>query len=70
MRLINAKQAALLLDVRLPRLYELARRGVVPSIRLGEKQIRFSEPALNAFIERGGYARSRERHESKEGGRD
>ena len=59
MRLITAKEAAELLDVRLPRLYELARTGVVPSVRLGEKQIRFSEPALHAFIERGGIRDNR-----------
>jgi hypothetical protein len=33
MRLIKAKQAAEILDVRLPRLYELARSGAVPSVR-------------------------------------
>jgi len=54
MRLIKAKQAAELLDVRLPRLYELARLGRIPSVRLGEKSIRFSEPALRKFIQRGG----------------
>jgi excisionase family DNA binding protein len=54
MRLIKAKQAAELLDVRLPRLYELARLGRIPSVRLGEKSIRFSEPALREFVERGG----------------
>ncbi len=54
MRLIKAKQAAEILDVRLPRLYELARLGTVPSIRLGEKTIRFSESALKEFVERGG----------------
>jgi len=54
MRLIKAKQAAEILDVRLPRLYELARLGTVPSVRLGEKTIRFSESALKEFVERGG----------------
>jgi excisionase family DNA binding protein len=54
MRLITAKQAAELLNVRLPRLYELARLGQVPSVRLGEKSIRFDEAALREWIERGG----------------
>ncbi|CAN5547682.1 hypothetical protein BH20ACI3_BH20ACI3_38810 [soil metagenome] len=54
MRLIKAKEAAEILNVRLPRVYELARVGVIPSVRLGEKQIRFSEPALKEFVERGG----------------
>ena len=58
MRLIKAKQAAEILDVRLPRLYELARTGVIPCVRLGEKSIRFNEPALKEFVERGGAAQS------------
>jgi excisionase family DNA binding protein len=58
MRLIKAKQAAEFLDIRLPRLYELARMRAIPSVRLGEKSIRFSEPALREFIERGGFAQS------------
>ena len=58
MRLIKAKQAAELLDVRLPRLYELARLGTIPSVRLGEKSIRFSETALQEFVERGGVTQN------------
>lgn len=58
MRLIKAKQAAEILDVRLPRLYELARTGVIPCVRFGEKSIRFNEPALQEFVERGGIAQT------------
>ncbi len=58
MRLIKAKQAAEILDVRLPRLYELARLGTIPSVRLGEKSIRFSEPALKEFVDRGGVSQT------------
>lgn len=58
MRLIRAKQAAEILDVRLPRLYELARTGVIPCVRLGEKSIRFNEPALQEFVERGGLTQT------------
>jgi excisionase family DNA binding protein len=56
MRLIKAKQAAEILDVRLPRLYELARTGTIPCVRLGEKTIRFIEDALQEFAERGGVS--------------
>lgn len=56
MRLIKAKQAAELLDLRLPRLYELTRQRLIPSVRLGEKAIRFNEAALKEFIERGGIS--------------
>jgi excisionase family DNA binding protein len=65
MRLITAKEAAELLDIRLARLYELARTGVVPSVRLGEKQIRFSESALHAFIDRGGVRDNRNEREQQ-----
>ena len=54
MRLIKAKEAAELLDLRLPRLYELVRQRHIPSVRVGEKAIRFDEAALREFIERGG----------------
>jgi excisionase family DNA binding protein len=56
MRLIKAKEAAELLDLRLPRLYELTRQRLIPSVRLGEKAIRFNEAALKEFIERGGIS--------------
>ena len=54
MRLIKAKEAAELLDLRLPRLYELVRQRLIPSVKVGEKAIRFDEGALKEFIERGG----------------
>jgi excisionase family DNA binding protein len=54
MRLIKAKEAAELLDLRLPRLYELTRQRLIPSVRVGEKAIRFDEAALREWIQRGG----------------
>lgn len=56
MRLIKAKEAAELLDLRLPRLYELTRQRLIPSVRVGEKAIRFNETSLKEFIERGGIS--------------
>jgi excisionase family DNA binding protein len=64
MRLIKAKQAAELLNVRLPRLYELARLGTVPSVRLGEKQIRFNESALQEFCNGGGIRANGKAHDT------
>lgn len=52
-RLLRAEDAAAILGVRLRRTYELARRGVIPSVRLG-RQIRFSTAALDEFIRAGG----------------
>ncbi len=66
MRLIRAREAAELLDVRLPRLYELARVGAIPSVRLSERQIRFSEPALREFVERGGIQMNGGEHQHED----
>lgn len=52
--LLKADEAARILAVKTPRVYELARIGAIPSVRLGEKQVRFSEVALREFIEKGG----------------
>lgn len=54
MRLITAKQASEIMGVGVPRIYELARCGVIPSVRLGAKQIRFDEDELMAWARRGG----------------
>jgi len=57
MRLLTAKQTADVLQVALPRVYELAREGVVPAVRLG-RQVRFDEAALQQWIARGGAQNS------------
>jgi excisionase family DNA binding protein len=55
MRLLTAKQTSEVLQVKLPRVYELAREvlpaGVV--VRIG-RQVRFDESALNAWLSNGG----------------
>ena len=56
-RLLTAGQAAARLDVTLARLYELARTGTLPAVRLG-RQIRFSPAALTEWIESGSASRS------------
>jgi excisionase family DNA binding protein len=53
MRLLTAKQTAELLQVTLPRVYELARSGLIPCVRMG-RQIRFPESKLIEWIEQGG----------------
>jgi excisionase family DNA binding protein len=52
-RLITAQEAAAVLHVTRFRLYELARIGLLPTVRLG-RQVRFDPSALQAFIETGG----------------
>jgi excisionase family DNA binding protein len=54
MRLIQAKRASEVLSVSLARLYELARLGIIPVVRLGPRQIRFDEDALTEWVQRGG----------------
>lgn len=52
-RLLGADEAAKYLAVKRFRIYELARTGIVPSVRLG-RQLRFAPAALDAFIAQGG----------------
>lgn len=54
MQLIDAKQAAQILQVRKARLYELVRLGMIPSVRLGQRQVRFDLDALAAWSKSGG----------------
>lgn len=54
MRLIQAKRASEVLSVSLARLYELARLGIIPVVRLGPRQIRFDEDALAEWVRQGG----------------
>jgi excisionase family DNA binding protein len=56
MRLIQAKRASEVLSVSLARLYELARIGIIPVVRLGPRQIRFDEDALTEWVKNGGLA--------------
>jgi excisionase family DNA binding protein len=54
MGLRQADYVSRLLDIPKARVYELVRRGILPAVRIGERQIRFDEDALREWIERGG----------------
>jgi len=54
MRLLDAKEVAEILQVSLARVYELTRQGILPSVRIGPRQIRFEETRLMQWIEHGG----------------
>ncbi len=54
MRLLDAKEVAEILQVNIQRVYELTRRGILPSVRIGPKQIRYEETLLKKWIEYGG----------------
>ena len=53
MRLLRAVEVAEELGVSVPRVYELARTGLIPSVRIG-RQIRFHADQLRAWVDRGG----------------
>ncbi len=55
MKLLTAKQVADAWQMPLARIYELARTGVLPVIKIGERQIRFDEAALRDWIARRGF---------------
>jgi excisionase family DNA binding protein len=50
MRLLTANEVANILRVSTARVYELARANSIPSITLGQRQIRFDETALRNWI--------------------
>ena len=54
MRLLDAKEVAEILKVNTQRVYELTRQGMLPSVRIGARQIRFEETRLQQWIENGG----------------
>jgi excisionase family DNA binding protein len=60
MRLLTAKEVSEGLRIPVARVYELARTGVIPVVRLGERQVRFNEDALREWVARGGNAEKRE----------
>jgi len=51
----SAESIAVLLGTSPHRVYQLARAGQLPSVRLG-RSVRFSPPAIRAWIEAGGTA--------------
>jgi excisionase family DNA binding protein len=53
--LLTAPQVAVLLQVPKARVYQLAREGLLPSVRIG-RQIRVSAGALEKWIADGGRA--------------
>lgn len=52
-KLLRVDEVARLLDLRDHRVYDLAREGILPAVRLG-RQLRFSPGKIQEFIENGG----------------
>lgn len=61
--ILVADEVAELLRVDRQRVYELARRGLLPVIRLGERQYRFSKNAVTRWLEEGGNLQGGEQDE-------
>ena len=53
-RLLKADKVAEILDVSTQRVYALTRERRIPFIKLGDRQYRYSEAALSAWLEDGG----------------
>lgn len=54
-KLLTIDEVAGILNVKVARAYELARTGLLPTVRLG-RQVRVEERRLIAWIEAGGAA--------------
>ncbi len=54
-RLLRVPEVARILDTTEGRIYEIARQGILPTVRLG-RQIRIDREALEEFIKNGGQA--------------
>ncbi len=52
MKLLTASEVADILRVSTARVYELARIKSIPSITLGQRQVRFDETTLHEWISR------------------
>ena len=62
MKLLTAKEVSLILRVPVARVYDLARLGMIPHVRLGSRQLRFDFDRLIELINDG---RNREMREGR-----
>ncbi len=53
-KLLTVKEVSEILDLKPARIYELTREKKIPFVQIGERQYRYSEPALASWIENGG----------------
>ena len=53
-KLLTVKEVSEILDLKPARIYELTREKKIPFVQIGERQYRYSEDALQNWIERGG----------------
>ena len=53
-KLLTVKEVGEILDLKPARVYELTRQNKIPFVQIGERQYRYSESVLLAWIENGG----------------
>lgn len=53
-KLLTVKEVSEILDLKPARIYELTRQKKIPFVQIGERQYRYSETALQNWIENGG----------------
>ena len=53
-KLLTANDVSEVLQIDLQRVYSLTRRKLLPAVKLGERQYRYSKSAIERFIENGG----------------
>ncbi len=53
-KLLTVKEVGEILDLKPARIYELTREKKIPFVQIGERQYRYSETALQIWIENGG----------------
>ncbi len=53
-KLLTVKEVGEILDLKPARIYELTRERKIPFVQIGERQYRYSQTAIENWIERGG----------------
>jgi predicted DNA-binding transcriptional regulator AlpA len=57
-KLMTAKDITEVFGIELQRVYELTRRKLLPTVKLGDRQYRYFQQAIEKFIEGGGNQKS------------
>jgi len=64
-KLLNAQEVADILGIDVQRIWNLVRNNLLPCVRLGERQLRFSAQELENFIAAGGNQQREVRENEK-----
>lgn len=64
-KLLTANDVSEVLQIDLQRVYDLTRRKLLPTVKLGMRQYRYSKQAIERFIENGGNQESEVNRDEK-----